>query len=392
MKRICMVRNNYYPGMQPNRRNAETLVSYGYEVDVICLKNKGEKSEDVINGVRVYRLPIEHHRGGILRYLFEYSSFFFLAFWKLTWLFLRRRYQVVEVSGIPDFLVFTALIPRLMGAEVIFYLMDHTPEAFMENFKVSSDHMVIKLLRLVERISARWADYCIGTQIINKQILESHGVPSSRISVILNVPEDSAFKRQSYPSDDNGVFRLITHGTLLEKYGVQTLIRALPLLKEEIPNLKLKVVGAGEYRPRLEHLAQSLDVAKYVDFIGLVPQSEIPAYIAEAHIGVVTIMTKTNPMLPNKLFEYLAMGKPAVTTSIPAIRAYFDDSSVMYYEPDDERAMAQCILDLYKNPKKRQKLAAAGLEAYQKYQWNTMKYEYLKIFDKLTKSENQAIS
>jgi len=392
MKRVCIVRNRYYSFLIPNRRNIETLVSYGYEVDVVCLKKKGEKSEDIIGGVRVYRLPVEHHRGGILRYAFEYFSFFFLAFWKLAWLSLRRRYQVVEVSGIPDFLVFTAIIPKLLGATVIFYLLDHTPEVFMEHFMVSSDHAVIKLLRLVERTSARWADYCVGTQIINRQILESHGVPSSKISVILNVPDDNAFKHRPSPSNDDGIFRLITHGTLLERYGVQTLIRAVPLLIKEIPHLKVKVVGDGEYRPQLEQLAQFLDVTKYVDFTGLVPQVEIPTYIAEAHIGVVTILTKTNPMLPNKLFEYLAMGKPAVSASIPAIKAYFDYNSVMYYEPDDEHDLACCILELYRNPEKRAALAASGSAAYQKYHWSEMKYEYLNVFNKLTKEENRVIS
>lgn len=384
-KRICMVRNSYYLTMIPNRRNAETLMANGYEVDVICLKKKGEKGEDIIDGVKVYKLPLEHHRSGILRYIFEYSVFFLLASWKLAWLYLRRRYQVVEVSGIPDFMVFTAIFPKLLGAKVVFYVLDHTPGSFVDNFKVDSENVIVKLLRMVEKASAHWADHIISTQSTSKEIIENGGVPSSKISVVLNTPDENVFTCSSSPSDNNSRFCLITHGSLLERYNVQSLIKAVPLLTQEIPELEVKVVGDGEYRPQLEQLAQALGVMKYVDFSGRVPQSEVPAHIAQANIGVVVIPAGVNPAMPNKLLEYLAMGKPAIVTTIPTIKAYFDDNSVMYYEPDNERDLARCILELYRNPEKRAALAEAGSAVYQKYRWSVMKYEYLKVYDKLVK-------
>lgn len=385
MTRICIVRHKYYPRAVPTRRNAETLVSHGYEVDVVCLRGKGQKSREVVRGVTVHRLPVEHHRRGILRYALEYGAFFFLAFWKLTWLSLKRRYRVIEVNNMPDFLVFTTLFPKLMGTKVVFQVLDHTPLVFTEHFMTSPDHVVARLLRMVERTSARWADHVLGTQIFNKQILEKSGIPSSKISVVLNVPEENVFHHLSSLSTDNGNFRLITHGSLLERYGVQTLIKAVPLLTEEIPGLEVKVVGEGEYQPQLEKLAQSLGIANYIDFTGWVPFEEVPSHITQAHIGIVTILTEKNPMLPNKLFEYLASGKPVVVAATPIIKAYFDGDSVMFYEPDNEYDLARCILELYRNPEKRAALTASGAACYEKYRWNTMKYEYIKVFGQLIK-------
>jgi len=382
MKRICIVRHKYYPRGVPTRRNAETLVAHGYDVDVVCLKDKGQKGREVIHGVNVYRLPVEHHRGGFLRYLLEYNAFFFLAFCKLTWLSLIRRYQIVEVDNMPDFLVFTTLVPRLLGTKVIFQILDHTPEVFADSFKVSTNHILIRLLRLVEKASVHWADYCIGTQIINKQIIESHGVPSAKIAVVLNVPDDN-FGRNFTTSHDEGTFCLITHGNLLEKYGVQTLIKAIPLLTVEIPSLRVKVVGDGEYRHKLEELAKSLGVESYIQFTGWVLPEEVVTHIAQADVGIVSIIVNKNPMLPNKLFEYLALGKPSVVTAIPIIKNYFDDDSVMYYQPDDAPGLARCILELYRNPEKRAALAASGSAVYQKYRWSVMKYEYLRVFSEL---------
>ena len=121
------------------------------------------------------------------------------------------------------------------------------------------------------------------------------------------------------------------------------------------------------------------------------PQVEVPAYINEADVGVVAVQCKF-PALGNKLFEYLALGKPAMATSIPAIKAYFDDNSVMFYEPDNEHDLARCVLELYRNPEKRAALAAAGSAVYQKYRWSVMKYEYLKVYDRLTGDRSSALS
>jgi glycosyltransferase involved in cell wall biosynthesis len=385
MKRICIVRHNYYPEEAHVRRDAETLLRHGYEVDIVCLRKEGQGSHEAIRGVNVYRIPIEHHRKGILRYIFEYSAFFLLSSWRLSWLSLRRRYQVVEVVSMPEFLIFATLFPKLLGAKVVLYVYDHTPETFSDNFDVGPNHVAVRLLRAVSRVSLGLADHVIAAEFRSQEIIESRGVSSSKVSLVLNVPDEDVFGCRSFCSNSQGRFCLITHGSLLERYGVQTLIRAVPLLTGNIPELEVKVVGDGEYRPKLEYLAQSLGVRDYVDFTGLVPFEEMPSLIARADVGIVPTIV---PMLPNKLFEYLASGKPAVVASSPSIEACFDDGSVMLYEPDDEQDLARCILELYRNPDKRADLAVSGSAIYQKYRWATMKYEYLKVFDQLTETES----
>jgi len=65
-KRICIIRHSFFPGDVRVRKEAFALADRGYEVDVICsLMNVEAKTEEVINGVNVYRLPVQHIRGGI---------------------------------------------------------------------------------------------------------------------------------------------------------------------------------------------------------------------------------------------------------------------------------------------------------------------------------------
>ena len=389
MKRVCIVRHNYYPDETHLRRDAETLLRHNYEVDVICLRKNGQKTQETSGGVNVYRLPVEHHRRGIVRYVTEYLEFFLHAFWKLSWLQLKRRYDVIEVDNMPDFLVFTTLVPKLLGAKVIFYVFDNMPEVCVDHFMVSPGHPAIRLLRLIERISAKWADRVIATQSVSKELLESRGVPESKISIVLNVPDESMLDKLSFsPSSNGNNFCLMTHGSLVERYGVKTLVKAIPLLTDDIPELKVMIVGDGEDKPRLEEMAQFLGVSEYVEFTGWVTVETVLSYIAQSHIGVVVIPAGANPAIPNKLFDYLALGEPTVVTAIPTIKRYFDDDSIMFYEPDNEQDLARCILELYRNPEKREALAASSSAIYQKYRWPVMQYEYLKVFGELTKDKS----
>ena len=92
-KHVCIIKYAHYPQHTHVLKDARTLTEEGYEVDVISLRLEGQKSHEVIDGVNVHRLPMEKQRGGMLRYIFEYTCFFVLAFWKLTCLSLKKRYK-----------------------------------------------------------------------------------------------------------------------------------------------------------------------------------------------------------------------------------------------------------------------------------------------------------
>ena len=81
----------------------------------------------------------------------------------------------------------------------------------------------------------------------------------------------------SIRSRSGGVAALISHGTIEERYGLDTAIGAVALLRTEIPELELKIYGDGTDRGRLRRLAASLGVADRVHFSdGFVPFDELP--------------------------------------------------------------------------------------------------------------------
>ena len=132
-RRHCMVVFAYYPAGETRvQREAEALVRSGFEVDVLCLHSprNGTPPAAVVNGVRVHRLPIarKYRGGGLFRQFLEYLAFFFAVMFALIRLQRCRRYDVVQVHNLPDFLIFAAWFPRLLGARLILDLHDLMPE------------------------------------------------------------------------------------------------------------------------------------------------------------------------------------------------------------------------------------------------------------------------
>ena len=382
MTRVCIIRQHYYNMTRNLRRNAEALVSQGYEVDVICQRGKAQKSRETLNGVNVYRLPVEHHRGKVHQYFFDYAIFFFLAFFTLGWRSLRKRYRVVEVETMPDFLVFATLIPRIFGAKVILYMFENIPWLFASTFNVGSRHPGVKLLRLISKVSASYAHQVIVSDGVHHQkSVEGLGIPSEKITLVYNVPDENIFSVPRLAvSTGETTFRALVLSSLLPRYGVETMVRAVPRLLEDIPNLEVYLVGDGESRPKLEELARRLKVHRYIHFVGYRPQEEVPNYIAQADVTVAPMVADVG--LPNKIFDYFAMGKPCIASALPSLEMAFGGSCVSFFTPGNDVELAARILELYLDPQKRIALGAQGHVFYEERRWSVMKNKYLGVYEK----------
>lgn len=395
-KRICLVRMNYFPEEAHVRKNAEALMSAGYEVDVICLRDKGEAAREDWSPeaggqpVRVHRLPLMHKRTSKLRYAFEYAAFFVMASWLLLWLNLRRRYSMIEVYNVPDAMVFVALAPRLLGVKVVLYMFEATPEMYIDRFELKPGGLGEKLLRWQERISVSFAHRSIVEGPFEREMRGARGVNMDKIGVVMNVPESHLFTRRvlpfksprasNVPPPRNEAWEIITHGSLLKRYGIQTLIEAVPDIRREIPGLMVWIVGDGEYREELQKLARELRVADCIEFTGWVKHEDVARYIERCAVGVVPMLYN---QLPNKLFEYVAMGLPAVVGDVPSIRRAFAEYEVMYYDTGDALQLAQHVIRMHHDPKPAAEMAGRAQKTYRKYTWDVMRDVYIAIHDGL---------
>jgi glycosyltransferase involved in cell wall biosynthesis len=388
-RRHCMVVLAYYPWAETRvQREAEALVAQGYEVDVICLRAFEGVTQERHRGVQVYGLPVRLRKGSFLKQLLDYLQFFILAAVKLTQLHKRQPYDVVQVHNLPDFLVFCALIPKLSGVLIILDLHDLMPEFYAGHFGQGGNPLLARLIRWQERLACSFSDHVITVSEHWRQALIKRAVPAHKCSVVMNVADENIFHwpeadRPRLPNKD--AFRLIYHGTIVCRYGLDLALRAIDQVRHEIPNIHLTIVGAGDYKPTLIRMTQELGLNRHVTIDKLHMAEELPEIIRTADVGVVPYRNDvfTDGLLPTKLMEYAALGLPAIAARTTAIEAYFSDSMVEFFEPGDVDDLARCIRMLYKNPERMAELSKGSKKFNERYNWAKISAEYVALVERL---------
>jgi glycosyltransferase involved in cell wall biosynthesis len=387
-----MVVHAYYPlGETRVEREARALIDQGYEVDVVCLRDKREAAVDTKDGVRIYRLPVQRHgKSGPVVQLLEYLAFFVWAFLKLTKLNLQRHYDVVQVHNLPDFLVFAALIPRLTGSRVILDLHDLMPEFYQGRFGQTSNNFLTRLILIQEKISCRFADHVITVSEHWRKALIGRGVPPEKCSVVMNLADPRIFCPVSAKDallKDGNRFRLFYHGALPERYGLDLVLQAMDRVHCQIPGIHLMIVGNGEHLETLKCMAEELNLKdNHVQFRRGVPAEQLPPLIGAADVGVVPYRNDvfTDSLLPTKLMEYAVMGLPSIVARTSAISAYFDDTMVQFFMPGDVDDLAHAILTLYTDRKRLVQLAQGIQKFNKRYNWLTHRAEYVHRVNQLS--------
>lgn len=386
--RACVIRQGYFPWDTRVRREVEALLLAGHEVDVICLARAGEPARDEYRGATIRRLSLRQRRAGALRYLVEYGAFLVAAASVAGALHMRRRYDLVQVHSMPDALVFAAVVPRLMGARVVLDLHECMPEFFATKFRVEPSHPVPRLLAALEQLSIRFADTVITCTEQMREAFIARGGPPDKIHVILNSADEAIFNAVDHPPQDRRPdrFTLICHGSIEERYGLDTVIKALALLRDELAGLRFEIYGEGSYRETLGELARDLGVADRIAFSdGFVPLEELLDAIAAADAGVVAMKRDAFRDLThcNKMFDFIVMRKPAIVSRTRSVEAYFDDSCFALFEADDEHDLARAIRELYHDPSRGQALVEQAALANDPYRWERQRGVYQGVIDEV---------
>jgi glycosyltransferase involved in cell wall biosynthesis len=381
---ICTVVFSNYPDDVRVRREAEALVKAGMSVDVICLpRNRVEPSREVVDGVLVYKLPVQRRRAGKLRYIWEYVYFIFLAFFKLSLLHMQKRYNLIHVHNMPDILVFSALIPRLLGVKVIIDLHDPMPENYMARYSIKESHVTIRALRFMEKCSIRFAHLVLTPNVAFRNLFIDRGCPPQKIEVIMNLPQERFFHRDNIENSKMGranrdKFVILYNGTITERFGLNKALEAISRVRDKIPNLVLHVYGEGDFVNQFLDRVVELDLEDVVYYHGPVSHEAMAVVIQSIDIGLIPNehSRSWDLAVPTRIFEYLSLGKPVIVPRTKGILDYFDDQSLHFFESGNAQSMAEAILDAYINPAKSRVVLENGIKINQGYRWELQK-QYL---------------
>jgi glycosyltransferase involved in cell wall biosynthesis len=366
-----MVVHSPYPDVRVAREVAVAL-DEGYEVDVVALRRPGECPFEERDGVRVYRLPISHRRGAGLRVVArEYFGFAMMASVRVARLDLARRYARVQVHNPPDFLILAAAFPKLFGARVILDIHDLASDMFTMRFDGRVAQAADRVLRAMERWAARGADAVLTVHEPYRRELVARGIPPDKITVVMN-----SLDERLLPPPANAVsrreFRIVYHGTLTPHYGVELLVEAVARLASDMQDFVLAIYGEGDSLPRIRSRAAELGIADRLELSGrFLPQVQMLAELRSAAVGVIpNLPGRLNRFaLSTKLFEYVALGIPAVCADLPTLREHFSDDQVLFFTAGDPGALAAALRAIARDPDAASARATAALRRYNEYRW-----------------------
>jgi glycosyltransferase involved in cell wall biosynthesis len=390
MRSVCQVVQNVYDIDPRVRRKAEALVAAGYSVDVLALRADGGKKTYCLNGVNVYTLALGKKRGSLARYFFEYAAFFLWTFVRVPLQMLRRRYSVIDVNSLPDFLIFAPVLARWMGAKLILDLHEITPEFYMSKYGIPEKSWMIRLLTYLEKISVKFADRIITINEPIEDLLVGRGLPRSKSTVVMNAVDEVRFAANASPSStsvpsDQDKFVMMYHGTLTNIYGLDIAIEAFASVHTGMPSAELWILGSGSERDALADLAEARGLKSKVKLIGQVPATEIPGWLSHCDAGVLPIRRDVflDFAFPNKLPEFIIAGKTVLVSRLKAIRHYFSENALAYFEPNNPADLAKQMLRIYQDPSSRDRLVLQAREEYAPICWDLMKQRYLTLIHEI---------
>ncbi|HXB58902.1 MAG TPA: glycosyltransferase family 4 protein, partial [Candidatus Acidoferrales bacterium] len=369
-----------YPADPRPRRAAEVLAREGVSVDVLCLQGSSEEPRhETINEVEVFRVPLERRRGSKIGYILQYGAFILASFIFLCRRSLAKRYDLVHVHNMPDVLVFSALVPKFLGAKVMLDLHDPMPELMLTIFKLQPQSRLVRLLKLLEKWSTGFADLVLTVNQASKRIYTSRSCAPEKVQIIMNSPDEQVFQFQPVASlktkkgGSNEPFVIMYHGSIFPRNGLDLAVDALEMATRSIPNVMLVI--CGDNNPFLEQVMASVKergFEKAVSYLGRCNHRQIVEAIDKCDIGVIPNRrnTFTEMNTPTRIFEYLARGKAVIAPRAQGIQDYFADEDILYFELGDASDLARKLEYAFSHPDKMEEMVHRGQEVYLAHRWS----------------------
>lgn len=378
--RIGMLLDKPFPPDPRVANEGRSLVEAGHEVFLFCLALRGEPARETIHGIHIVR-------HAMARWFWKKASALILVVPAYRLWFRARLGRFLREFGIEALHVHDlplvgegARAARAAGIPLIADLHENYPAA-------------VRLYDWAQRFPARWLVRPEAWERYERTVvpraarvivvideardrLVGLGIPAERIAVVENTVEVGEF--ETFPDDGDaaarfaGRFTVTYTGTFDRHRGLETLVEAAALVKEDLPGLQLVFVGDGATRASLARRAIALGLARYCAFEGWQPFARFPSYIRASEVCVIPHLktAHTDTTIPHKLFHYMLLERPVVASDCDPIARIVEEAGCgRIYRSGDAEGLAAALREL-RDPALRRRLGAAGRAAVlARYRW-----------------------
>lgn len=383
-----MVLQSDFPPDMRVQKEALSLINAGNRVVLLCDNRVKNLRKSLIKGIEVVRVRhISAAKGNFHRFIN------LPVYPNPVWLYAiadtvqKIKADVIHVHDLP--LALSVLhVSKIYNIPVIIDLHENYPAALKQWYKPGIAGWTIrnpKISAKVERFCLKKSKKIVVIDHVHKNLLIKRGVEADKIFVVPNVP---SFEFINYNKPDNdfkrhyrNTYNLVYFGKLNPERNLELALRAVPALKDRIPSLKLIIIGDGPHRQILEKLVKFLKIEEAVQFTGWLDVADAAKFIDIADIGIIPHFSNDNMDIgvPNKLFEYMARGKPVVVPRSEAIAYVVSKINCgVIFKPNVLESYINAVIKIYES---NLKFGDLGREAVEKeYNWNNAEKELFKAY------------
>jgi glycosyltransferase involved in cell wall biosynthesis len=190
------------------------------------------------------------------------------------------------------------------------------------------------------------------------------GVPRQKLRRVWVGSDDDVMRPARV--HDAAPFRVFVYASFIPLHGLEHVVRAAHLLDRADDEIRIDIVGTGATEDQVKDLAAELRV-RNVHFLGRRSYEQLATEIAASHLclGVFGTSPKAQRVIPNKVFDALAVGRPVITGDTPAVREVLTHGEHAWLcPPGDPEALAEALLTLRSDQDACRRLAARGHELF----------------------------
>jgi glycosyltransferase involved in cell wall biosynthesis len=323
------------------------LVKNGHEVDLLCCNFPGGKSEEVVEGVNIIR------RG-------SRPFFNWIVPKAIRELTAKRNYDILfeDINKIPFYTPLYCKLPLLV---IIPHLFSNS--IFKEiNFFLGT---YIFLAEQPYSFIYRKKHTMVISNSTAEEIVE-RGIARELVHVV-----ECGIDKESY--NFNPAVTKFDQPTMLyvgriKKYkSIETGIKALPRIREKIPQARFVIIGSGDYLEPLQQIVKKYDLADYVEFKGFVPHDVKIDYMRRSHLSIYPSL-KEGWGLTN--IEANACGTCVLASRVPGLRDSVDEGkSGLLFEHNNVDEFAEKAIKILSDQQFRANLEKGALLHAAKYSW-----------------------
>lgn len=275
---------------------------------------------------------------------------------------------------------------RRWRCRLVFEVRDLWPLTLQELGGLSPRHPLVAVMSWFERRAYRVADVVVCVLPAARSHFEAHGMAPEKLRLIPNGVSDEALAEPTSAPPERvreaitaGTFTLGFVGTLGMANALEALIGAARLLVDE--DVRLVIVGHGPDEDRLRALASGL---ANVDFVGAVAKADVPATLRTfdaCYVGYHRSPLYRFGIAPNKVYDYMAAGRPIILASQAANDPVRDADCGITVEPDDPIALSEAIRWLRAMPSSQRARLGANGRAYveREHSYRGLAQRYLSV-------------